>query len=206
MFLQRAENVEISMSGSPPAARPTRRGGTHERRDCAETQWLRAAWCGRPMAAFWSAWHAACAAPKIMSTPTAGGPMAQTNNAEHPKRYVVVAGVDFSEMSQEVLKEAARMALRAEKGELHIVHVVTTPVPPASIQGAMAPELSYLNEVDQAAAKLASMVTAAALGAVRMAGHIRVGQPDREITQVASDVGADLVVVGSHGHRGLARL
>lgn len=132
--------------------------------------------------------------------------MTKPNTAEQPRRYVIVAGVDFSEVSREALAEAGRMALLAERGELHVVHVVANPVAPASIQGTMAPELSYLIEVDQAADKLRSTVASLALPDVRLAGHIRVGRPDREIAQLASDVGADLVVVGSYGHRGLERL
>jgi nucleotide-binding universal stress UspA family protein len=132
--------------------------------------------------------------------------MAKPISADQSKRYVVVAGVDFSEVSQEAMIEAGRIACLAERGELHVVHVVANALPPASIQGTMAPELTYLNEIDSAAAKLQSMVASLELGGVRLAGHIRVGPPDREIAQVASDVDAHLVVVGSHGHRGLARL
>ena len=131
--------------------------------------------------------------------------MAKTNTAE-ARRYAIVAGVDFSEVSREALREAGRMALLAERGELHVVHVVANPVPPASIQGTMAPELAYLKEVDKAAANLGSTVASLALPGVRLAGHIRVGRPDREIAQLASDVDADLVGVGSYGHRGLERL
>jgi hypothetical protein len=41
---------------------------------------------------------------------------------------------------------------------------------------------------------------------VRIVGHLRAGSPAVEIAQLASDLGADLVVVGTHGETGFAGL
>jgi hypothetical protein len=44
------------------------------------------------------------------------------------------------------------------------------------------------------------------LSSVRIRAHLRLEAPAQEIAQIAADVEADLVVVGTHGKRGLARL
>jgi hypothetical protein len=40
----------------------------------------------------------------------------------------------------------------------------------------------------------------------RFFGHLRTGDPAREIVQLASDVAADLIVVGTHGRTGMMKL
>jgi universal stress protein family protein len=44
------------------------------------------------------------------------------------------------------------------------------------------------------------------LGSVSVRPHLRLEAPAHELAQIASDLEADLVVVGTHGRRGVARL
>src|SRR5262249_45837619 len=39
----------------------------------------------------------------------------------------------------------------------------------------------------------------------RVFGHVRVGRAHREIVQLASDMAADLIIVGTHGRTGIER-
>ena len=44
------------------------------------------------------------------------------------------------------------------------------------------------------------------LDSVRLRAHLRLEAPAHELAQIAADLEADLVVVGTHGRRGIARL
>jgi nucleotide-binding universal stress UspA family protein len=116
-------------------------------------------------------------------------------------KSVVLVGLDFSDSSHEVLRTAATLA-RTAGSELHLVHVL----PPLAIdmiavsradRGLGAAE--RLEKTREGLDELASQI----VGSVkRIVGHIRVGKADLEIAQLASDLRADLIVVGTQGHRG----
>jgi nucleotide-binding universal stress UspA family protein len=121
-------------------------------------------------------------------------------------RYVIVVGVDFSDASADALQEAVRLTVGAHSAELHLVHVVQVATPSPTIAGPVSREEAYAEQIDQAGQTLKQWLDPLHEVRAWLAGHIRVGRPDREIAQVASDVGADLIVVGAHGKRGLQRL
>ena len=117
-------------------------------------------------------------------------------------QYVVVAAVDLVLGSEDVLQTAAKLAATAN-GELHVVHVIPSDAV-GSLRGDDA--LRFSNLTDDVRAKLEQLTKNLAVRTKRIGLHVRVGGADVEIAQVASDVRADLVVVGSHGHTGLDRL
>jgi nucleotide-binding universal stress UspA family protein len=121
-------------------------------------------------------------------------------------RYVIVVGVDFSDASAAALQEAVRLTEQAQKAELHLVHVIQVSTPSPTIAGPVSHQEAYAEQIDEAGRTLRVWLDPLRQGRAWVAGHIRVGRPDREIAQVASDVGGDLVVVGTHGKRGLQRL
>ena len=140
--------------------------------------------------------------------------MVDATSSQLRTRYVVVVGIDFSEASMQALHEAQRAAQRATDAELHIVHVVTTSAP-VPLLGAVAPEPSlgqwqaektYLAEFAESGKTLRQVVESFPKSAIRFSVHTRAGRADREIAQLASDVGADLIVVGTQGKKGLERL
>ena len=126
-------------------------------------------------------------------------------NAGLENRYVIVAGVDFSDASAAALREAVRLASRMPHPELHVVHVFAVPQPSMTLGAVVAPELAYLQQIDDGATLLGQWLEPYQGGSLRLAGHVRVGAPAREIAQVASDVGAGLIVVGTNSRRGLDR-
>jgi len=113
----------------------------------------------------------------------------------------VVVGVDFSDYSQIALDAAID---QSGDGELHALCVLDLPAsrlskgPPLSIQEASA----TLTQVVEA--RLTEKAGQA--GKLRAFIHIRLGVPARELADLAREVGADLLVVGTHGRRGMRRL
>lgn len=126
------------------------------------------------------------------------------NPTTHPsdKKSVVLVGIDFSAVAPELLSNAARFAT-STGSELHVAHVL-----PASADGAARGEavLRFANLADDARARLALLAQGLRGSVARIDLHVRLGRPDLEIAQLASDLGADLIVVGAHGQSTLERL
>jgi len=120
-------------------------------------------------------------------------------------KSVVLVGLDFSEGSRDVLRTAASLVSRPPS-ELHVVHVL--PLPPGQSLGASRAdrELRYAESLDIARGAIHAQVEEFVRAGKYIRAHLRVGSPDVEIAQLASDIRADLVVVGTHGHKGLDRL
>jgi nucleotide-binding universal stress UspA family protein len=132
--------------------------------------------------------------------------MTQQEKVRSTTHSVIVVGVDFSEAAAGALKEAAGLA-EAGVAELHVVHVVALPAAPSPSLGAVdVPKIAYLDEVEEGQKALEGWLAPLRGGHALVAGHVRIGRPDREIAQVASDVGANLIVVGTTGKQGIARL
>jgi nucleotide-binding universal stress UspA family protein len=131
-------------------------------------------------------------------------PMSTDKRATDTKS-VVLAGVDFSDSSGEVLRTAASLA-RTSGSELHFVHIL--PAPASDMLGVSRADrgLSAAETLEETREALDELALGIVGTVKRIVGHIRVGKPDLEIAQLASDLRADLIVVGTHGKRGLDRL
>ena len=123
-------------------------------------------------------------------------------NKRADSKSVVLVGIDFSEHSKQILRTAASIAGPAGS-ELHLVHVL-----PSAMMGVSRAdrELSFASELDRCRRDLDRFAMEVSGSVERIAGHLRAGAPDVEIAQLASDIGADLIVVGTHGRSGLDRL
>jgi nucleotide-binding universal stress UspA family protein len=136
------------------------------------------------------------------------------------KPYVIVAATDYSPTGDLALDRAFQIATEKAEAEVHIVHVIqslTALTPVEGTIGAVAPDAAALSTAaDQlrrhADRRLQMFRESAAAqgkqGALfrRAISHLRTDAPAHEIAQLASDLEADLVVVGTHGRRGAARL
>jgi nucleotide-binding universal stress UspA family protein len=114
--------------------------------------------------------------------------------------YRIVVGMDLDEPGDHALRAALDFARRSADADVHVVHVLA---PRADNDvGAMSRAL------EEALAKLEGRTRAVAgqtvSHTVRL--HVRYGGVVETITQVCVDYDADLVVVGTHGRRGAARL
>lgn len=123
--------------------------------------------------------------------------------------YVVIAGIDYSDLSEQALDQALALAASHPRGEVHAVSVVT-----ALVTKTAAEEAALLSEARNKLAthlerRLAVFQQQRGDGAqlpVRVVGHVRFDAPALEIAQLSADLDADLVIVGTHGRRGLARM
>jgi nucleotide-binding universal stress UspA family protein len=131
-------------------------------------------------------------------------PMTTQANDQGTKPVVLV-GIDFSPLSRDILRSAADFA-KARHAELHVVHVpARAPSESTAILSADRP-LELASEADAAHARLERLAKEAAVSVPRVVLHVRVGRADVEIAQLAQDIGADLLVVGSGGASRLERL
>ena len=123
-------------------------------------------------------------------------------------RFVVLAAVDASEAAHEVLRAGANFARHIRGGELHLVHVVedlpppVVLVPPPAGLGVTSTEImaAAREHVEELAAEARAQFPG------RLATHVAAGSAWKQILQVAIDVQADLIVVGTHGRAGVKRL
>jgi nucleotide-binding universal stress UspA family protein len=111
----------------------------------------------------------------------------------------VLAATDFSETSGRALEMAVGIA-RDAGAELSVVHVCE--IPPYTDFAAPLDLVTPASDLAQT--KLDELLSSIRDVCPRVKGFVRLGAPWEEILSVATERGADLVVVGTHGRRGLA--
>src|SRR5277367_1133420 len=104
-------------------------------------------------------------------------------------KFTVVAGLDFTDADGPAFEQAVRLVVRVPGGELHLVHVFGTAPSPEQLGDLSSHLRLYVNEMAE--------ITPGLRG-VEVGIHLRGGKTVREIVQLATDVQADLIVVGSH--------
>ena len=115
----------------------------------------------------------------------------------------ILVAVDLSEDSAMVVQRAQSVAAGIN-AELHLIHVIE---PLSFAYGGDIPmDFSGIQDEihQQASAQLERFGQSNDIPAERQ--HIVLGRPEVEIHATAEEVGADLIVVGSHGRYGLALL
>lgn len=118
----------------------------------------------------------------------------------------VVVGFDFSHSARAALYRAIALAARAPFHVLHFVCVLD-PHSPLPALPAKKVDYDYAGRVQHALAdEIEQELRGANAGArVHFDVHARIGKPADEILQVAREVGADLIIVGSKGLTGVER-
>ena len=131
-------------------------------------------------------------------TPSESGNAEASSPGPHSRILVAVA---FDPTGDQALQEGMRLATRASSCELHVVHAVT------SYLSGIAAMQETDAQLERAPQLLRERVEQAWQHSVHPAiGHIRPGDPAAVILQVAIDIDADLVVVGSHRRTGVRKL
>jgi nucleotide-binding universal stress UspA family protein len=125
--------------------------------------------------------------------------------------YTIVVGIDFSELSDRALDQAIEMASLHPGSEVHVLYVEPDLWVAATfgsgLQEAVSADAGVLKVQERAKQRVDQVAPHIRKRAVRrVVAHFRRGSPAETIAQLAADLDADLVVVGSHGHRGLERL
>ena len=138
--------------------------------------------------------------------------------------YSILVGVDYSDVSELALTEAVLLARSHERSHIHVVHSIPGMPPLGPAMGATdltnaGPVLPA--RVDQLSADLSGDMQVfvekvltqldrqktenRARAKPHWTTHIRLSEPIQAILQLASDIEADLIVVGTHARSGLAR-
>jgi universal stress protein A len=115
----------------------------------------------------------------------------------------LLMAVDLSDESAEVARKAKAMAA-ANGASLHIIHVIE---PLSFAYGGDIPmDFSGIQEEIHQQAKQQLSRFAGECNVAEENQHIVLGRPEVEIHSKAEEIGADLIVLGSHGRHGLALL
>jgi len=114
---------------------------------------------------------------------------------------------DFSGASRAAFRKAIEMA-RSSRAELLIAHVLS-PIVPVPGDGYVSPQMyDQLASSSRAWAqkRLDAVVAAAKKARVRVRGFLLEGAPSEEIVRFARARRVEIIVLGTHGRKGLAKL
>jgi nucleotide-binding universal stress UspA family protein len=126
--------------------------------------------------------------------------MARIRRIVHPS--------DFSKASAAAFTKAVELA-KANGAELVLLHVLAPPLPLMSGEGYVSPKI--YEDLEQSARayaskELARLVAKAKKAGVRAKAVLRDGVAHEQIVQAARSPRADMIVIGTHGRTGLAKL
>jgi universal stress protein A len=120
--------------------------------------------------------------------------------------YVVLVATDLSDISRPAVVRALEIANQRPTSVVHAVYVVPgrdSAESGASPDGALHEAGEKLRAFVEP--ELKSFPTQGKLNVERLVAHVRAGKPAHEIVQLAMDLEADEIVVGTHGRQGIAR-
>lgn len=129
----------------------------------------------------------------------------------HPKPCVIVVGVDFSDLGDRAFEQAYELSASSANSELHALFVIPTTVfDPLTGDAGSAPAGPARLEVG--AAQLSRHVDSLLFNVgghrhpgMRVYSHVRADVPLVGIIQLATEVEASFIVLGTHGRDGIAR-
>ena len=132
------------------------------------------------------------------------------DTGEHPigpPPHVVLVAVDFSMLSRHALRWALDYALH-QPCHLHTLHVIDKRWRRSDLRADIDALRAELVDVhDAAVAELSPLVgdeDRSRVGSLHE--HVALGDPASEVVALATELGADLIIVGSHGGDSLRRM
>ena len=125
------------------------------------------------------------------------GPMPQRDRAARASFRQVVCAVDFTKVSVSALEAAAALSPRSG-GLMTVVHAVEDIPSGWVVSGSEAAQLAraHARHAASASRRLLRLVPAAVFKRYRVRGVVGSGPPHRLIVEVASEIKADLIVMG----------
>ena len=131
--------------------------------------------------------------------------VSRSMSAEHSQ---VVVGFDFTHSARAAMYRAIAVANRAPFHVLHFICAIEPhgQIPAIPHHGRV--DLAYVERVEKALLDQieAELKGAAIADRVHFFVHVRIGHAAQEILDLAREVGADLIIVGSKGLTGVERL
>jgi nucleotide-binding universal stress UspA family protein len=114
----------------------------------------------------------------------------------------ILAAVDFSENSDQALAAAVELA-KQSAAELHVVHALDLPIPIFNPYAISIPDALVTQAREEASRRLRETVERLAREGLTAKSHLTEVPAAPAIARLAEELGADLVVMGTHGHTGL---
>lgn len=124
----------------------------------------------------------------------------------------IVVGYDYSPIADLAMERAFELASHAERAEVHVVTVIMLgDAAGAGVAGVPVHPTVSVDDSHGALEKRAKQVAEVWKARTgknfeRLVTHVRSEAPATEISQLAADLEARLIVVGTHGRRGIRRL
>ena len=116
---------------------------------------------------------------------------------------LLLVGVSYDDTGENAMRLAVEMARERKRVALHAAHVL----PDSALSnrsGGVAQHKRLLANYPRELAEFVKPFLRDTLADVAV--HVRVGDPAQQLLQLALDYDADLLVVGTHGRRGLEKL
>lgn len=126
---------------------------------------------------------------------------------ETPTKPVrVVVAYDFSPSAEEAVLRAVELACRAPQHELHVVAAVD-PRLGLAILPVQHADYEYVERVEMLVTQrlVAAFAGRKSASEVQFFVHARLGKPAEQILHLAEEIGADMILIGSHGKTGVER-
>jgi nucleotide-binding universal stress UspA family protein len=114
----------------------------------------------------------------------------------------ILAATDFSENAEQALGVAIDLAKQFGT-ELHVIHCLDLPVAIVNPYAVSMPDNLLSEARNEAAKQLRAAVARAEKAGVTARSHLAEVPAPQAISQLAEEIGVDLVVMGTRGHTGL---
>ncbi|MEX2352691.1 MAG: universal stress protein [Gammaproteobacteria bacterium] len=122
----------------------------------------------------------------------------------HYKQLLVA--VDFSDPSIRALQVARDIGKRLN-AKLNIVHFVPMRIMDMGMEGGVDfIEEMHKSELEEAGGRLEKFVRENTMADDEVEKHLRSGEPAAEVGPMATELDADIIVIGTHGRTGLKHL
>lgn len=115
-------------------------------------------------------------------------------------RGPVIVPFDFSDHALQAVRRAVEIA--EQPSHIHVLHVLPFMIP--TDPGAVWDTVDDQSRMDHAREALVEALPESQFGKLNL--DVKLGDPGRVISEVAEELMAELVIVGSHGRTGFSRL
>lgn len=112
----------------------------------------------------------------------------------------IVVPFDFSKHAMEALRKA--VAIANDPNQVHVVHVLPFMIP--TEPGVVWATVDDEERIRHALKSMTEKLTVNEFGNLQL--DVRLGDPGQVITELAEELQAEMIIIGSHGRTGLTRL